>query len=706
MFEFWIDDHEIIIYSTCIFKFTQLLLRNYVMAAPLLPSTKRFKFRCNDKQEFPPFKAPLSPSQQLQLHYNTSCSLKDGLYNHTVSNHFHFMLTTCNPIFDFNELMVFLQENTSGFQLKSDVLCSSLKYSKYSFGVSCEGINRPDLVKSLASIVGGKNHIRFVRLSNINAQIGCEELADVIYHSSNDKIEYWDLSHNHITDIFHLFDIFKDYRANVKSLNFEHCKIDAASYSQLCSSIKSNKRFHGLKQLKLQGNNLTSDVTPFFKKLFRRLSTRNLEVLSIGPIQEPEVITTVLVNSEQPFKSLHICDTTILDGSGADLSLLISTSKMLEELDISGCEIEDNTLISLITSIGKNKNITKIKLGLNRLKLRGPRFNSLIKEIVCLNNKLIGIKLDENGFSQDEYNRLISCLQKMTNLRSLSISGNFNMNSDISLIVTLPLDELIIRGHKSMFLQNNILPIIECFKQIKKLDISGNQIIEGMKSKVTQLIQTSPTLQFMGIEGCLFSNYASLQEFLDAIASSDSLLEILWSENEQIKFVPVDVLPDYFTRKRKIIEKITINRSVKGITSRLSLIDDPILQSIIDESVYALNGLIDESSLFKHAALGGLFGLNFPFETKVNSITPLRFEEYNGTKENPYNDPLLLTTVNETNDFAKSIRVCLIDSLKMRCPDIEERFLHQIEEEEDSAENENDSEEEDGNEEEDNEEQD
>ena len=174
------DLHTVKVYTGEAMRLSRNLLRDYILSMAMVPPSFWFRFTPHNKEHFPPFKPPISPSQAFQFTYNSYCSYFDTSYFHEAVQYYHKNLTTSQGLFDLNQLPLNVIECNLRNPMDFKPFFTTLKYSPYIFGISCSDITHPDLIQSISPLISTTKTLQIISLPNCNIETGMKELSTAI----------------------------------------------------------------------------------------------------------------------------------------------------------------------------------------------------------------------------------------------------------------------------------------------------------------------------------------------------------------------------------------------------------------------------------------------------------------------------------------------------------------------------------------------
>ena len=515
-------------------RFAQLLYVICAISFSYYPDNKKTQIQSDNQDLFPEidfnlprnqFPIPLSFSQQFQFSYYADCSLNNIIYNHEVVRYINSMMLSANSIIDITQLPLDLTKEEN----KNDLIpiFNSLCYLNFTNGICCRNLCRSDILNSLVQLISSGNAVKIIHIENCNASSGLKEIASAIKFNPDLEISYWNLSNNPLSNFNFFCDIIKYSKNELLYLNLNNCGIVSPNSEDLFSALWRNSLMHNIRHLYISGIEFKS-IDSFEKYLSRNLNIETLDLSNINNMLAE--ILHILSVKNYNLSSLILNGSNISDDSLKYLLTLIRNSTALKFLDISGTGITNQSsqpLIDIITTISLNDNIQLFSLNLNNLNLHDEYI--LILYRAFLNNNLLKWKrlsFDENCMNSNDIRHLVPLLCRMSNLESVSFSGNFNdqmLNVGLycSEILNIPnLKELIIRGHAQFKLKHELIPLLQKVIQmdkIKSLDISGNKAGNAVLNYISQIIFSCKKLEKFNVDDNEFSSIDKIETIVNAM---------------------------------------------------------------------------------------------------------------------------------------------------------------------------------------------
>ena len=680
-------DEEIEIISSICMKFSRNLLRNFILSNPMLPGKFRFPFICHDNNHFPPFNPPLSPSQNFQFTYNAYCSFFETTYFHEIPMYFHQLLTTGNAIFDLSKLPLHIVESGFGKYANIRSITSSLMFCPYIYGFICSNFSRPDIIKSSAIMIKCNPNIRILRLVDTNSESGAKELSQAIKEAEHSKVLYWDLSYNTLNDFEDLAITFSKYNVHIRSFKFDFCNLNDNSLKLFFGSLCSNQYLYDIEQLSILGNKITYESSLLISKYLNIIGLTDnpeLKILRIGPVININSILLSLISSSIQLTSFSIIDTNFDENSINNFKNYLKKCTELKILQLDGSIINLIDLIDIIDIIGSNPNIESITLSFSKMNLNGKKLYKLYNSLVTiLSPKLLSLTLDLNKMDLNDLTFINYRINEFSLLIHLSLAENFHYSMKgigsklCDLLNSTSIESLDLHGNNQYYLDYELIPFLcQLFnnKRIKKLNISQNNIKDLGLETLINLLKLNLNFTNLIIDGNNIMDLNIFENFFILIFQRNNIINLpfpiediynlILKSTEKEKKHLINLFSSY---QNKLEITLMKNRSLIGLHSDLSLLNDYILNSIIDTITLSLQDQLIKTNTHEHLAITHIIGLPLPFEKELINNK----EENNNSNElnNPYVDINLLKKINEGIDITESsMKTLQFNSLCIRRP--------------------------------------
>lgn len=642
-------------------RFARNVVRNYILSNPMMPPALRFQFKATDPSKFPKFDPQLSPSQQFQFTYNSSCSYFDVTYYHDIPRYYHDLVNTGSCIFDFTQLPIHLME--CGLGQSSDIrpVTSALMFDSFIYGINISDITRDDIIAASAPIILMSPTLRIIRMIKTGAQKSGMMISNAMNQSRNQGVVYWDFSDNQLEDIVYFVDSLNRYKGQLITLRLNHCKMTNSDVTTLLTSLIENENNHHIKQLALIDNGFNQTNCEEFCDFLNEITSsqnenedeqrvsdnesdkeladienenddpttqliqkgkskdtslsHNLKVsecflyhLELGPVKNPSIIIQTINDRFIPLKTLKIVDSSFDENCSRSFANFLNTTTTLRELDISGSSLKDQQLQIILDSLLTNSSIEdgSLALCLNRLNLKGNRYSSIKNILIEHQSKIVELSLNENGLTMND--SVISDIGLFENLKKVSLAVNF---------------------HKKMTGIGESLSSILNHSNITSINISGNsttgQFVSGyaLENEAIPFIRhlyTNNSLEELDISGNLIGDVGI--KMINEILRENNKLKVINIDNNGIKNIetindfldsvsesksiinavfPVDdvydLLSDELSTMTKNVETISLKRQIAQKVTMNNRSKSGFYSSLSLLNDKTLDDIVDEATL-------------------------------------------------------------------------------------------------------------
>lgn len=635
--EIYAEEDEIITIAApnCL-MFARFIVRNYAFASILLPSKHKWEIDSYDKSKVRTLEPILTTTQKFQLMYNAYSSFYKTRYNHEIVKYIYNLMQTHSPFFDFTQLPTHVVESTLGIAEKIQPVSSALKYYPYVKAFSCHHFSRKDVVSAVSSLIVANPNFKIISLVDVGATSGCNKLYKSIKHSKEHSVLYWDLSDNVLSDMSDFTSALAEYKAPLKGIRLNNCKMDDEAVNYLFQCLGKNKHLFDCEEVSLSGNTISKENCQYVKAWLgnlKKANRRKLKILSLGPVSNPPLIAELFDSCDQPLSVVRLVESKLTNDSLYDISRFVSRSTTLKTFDISGCTISDKAFKSVLKSLQENENLKQLSLGLNKLNLHGKKFKILTEFLSKgLSDKIVEISIDNNDITREELNQFIVHVHVMNQLKKLSISGNFSYkDKDISqtilaLLTSKSLETLIIRGNGKKVLQKEAIPIycgLFDNRKITTIDLSYNKIGDIGVKTASNLLRANKYIQSIEIDGSNITDPEVIDYYLISCAQSKSILEAKIPREDLFKVVSNmnqkeknDVFKRIAGLQDNVNTNIFNNRNKAGIPTGLSLQQDPVLDEIIKSCVESHQSQMSKVNITDQSDLFNIIGIQLPNQTE------------------------------------------------------------------------------------------
>ena len=563
----------------------------------------------------------LNPSQKFMLAYSAEASKCGKLFSHDVCCYYHKCLASHRAIFDFNEIPLFEYGS-----LDFKPLLSTLRFCKFTLGISVENFVAKDLLAKCSSFFVARNHMKYLVVRNIGATCGGAHIAKKITPTAKSGakvksgIVFWDFSDNHVADIEMFTKALVHLDAPLKGIVMERMEMDGKALRALFSSLQDNQCLNGIEVLALSGNTMSSKTS---KKCFKWLKEkgRSLRYLAVGPISDVSGLVHSLALTK--LQKLVICNTEFGDSSSTELSKWIKANTALKYLGLPDCTIRPKDLRKVLSAITVND----IGLNLARIDMAKDKFSvflALCKE--SLNKKVVELVLDGNPLSCQEFKEFCNVGASFTKLRSLSIGAMCDPQWPslgkclIALINSLSqLESISICGNDKCVLKQHSPEIIEAMaenKTLRHINLQHNKIGNKGMAAVIKLLNMSTTVERIEVDGSGNLRVDVFLAYLSACAKNTNLVYVGYPQTDITRLLTNctgAVKTEIQTKVAEMKQNILANQIRKGVRSSLVFRQDSVLQEIIESGIAEMPNATLSKKLHGWKLCQQL-GLAFPFD--------------------------------------------------------------------------------------------
>lgn len=683
------NENKIIITSEIAMRLARNVLRNYLLSTKMMPASYRFSFRTHCSKFFPPFSPNISISQGFQFSYNAYCSYFRTEYHHQIVQFFHSQLTAGNPIYNLSEMPFSLIDVRSSNHIDIHSITYPLQWCKYCYGICCHDRERPDLLKALAPVVQNNPNLKLVSLTNCGINTGLKSIAQAITKNKLNTIQYWDLSDNPLKNHNSFFDALRKYENPIFYLNMSNTGIHKTTSSSLFNSILSNTWLTSIEYLYLDRNDMSNDAINLFSQLITK-KTDSFKGLSVSGDNIQKVLEA-LANKASELKRLEIPNSTINSGSLAALIQIINQSDVLAYLDISKCKVSIDQIVQIVNAIKRNSRLCLFHLVTNELKLNK---NNLVMFLDAFNDSAVnlwqGLYLDNNDLCYPDLEKLYETLEKLPNLTTISLNGNFdktqpNIGKQLTKLLKLPcIQSISLRGTPKRKLGDELKSFLTSAVDaqiLSYLDIRDNQIGDNGVKILSDLLKSSHSLRQVFSDCSIPTNVNTELELFNSILKCENLISTDFPFNDI--FGILNSFGNDESKRKKCIEQfsekqweaqtmLSKHMAECGMHSFLSLKRVNELDRMVDEMVLKLFESIQDQPIHVHSAITQVLGLPLPHQEaneKNLESGGIVTEVETGNKKYGFGDTEKLISETADSNFAE-FQTLQFNSLMIRRPEM------------------------------------
>ncbi|KAH0786659.1 Leucine Rich Repeat family protein [Histomonas meleagridis] len=244
---------------------------------------------------------------------------------------------------------------------------------------------------------------------------------------------------------------------------------------------------------------------------------------------------------------------------------VIKTFQEISFIDLSGCSVTTESLLSFFTIISQSEAQPK-KLVLNNLRIRSNSFTSFYEQILLIKiRRLESFSWSSNSINDENYFQFFDFLKNQINISDLCLSDSITssnkylINKLQNTLNNLKLERFVMRSNDEFyFKQDELIPILNQFKEqklLKGIDLIGQRLgNEGVKALDEILSECNIIAISFDNTG---SDYETLKELLNKIIENKNVEFAHWPKEDMkrvIRFAPersneVQMLKEKFLKK-------------------------------------------------------------------------------------------------------------------------------------------------------------
>ena len=685
--------HTVQIKSEAVLRFARVLIRNYISATLLFPPEMRIQFKPHDPSKFPEFHPKMSPSQMFQLCYNAYCSYYETSYEHYIVNYFHNNVSSGNGIFNLNELPLDKIQVNFGDPIDLRPFFGGLMFCPFAYGIVAQNFMRHDIAAAISPLIMGNKAMKIVILKNCGIETGMENIAKAIKKNKTSTVQYWDVSNNNLKDGIAFFEALSKSRGDVFYLDVSNTSTNNDGTDVLIKAIASNKHLWHINYLHLQACPFSKETVNAFNKHLANLGSRHIyaiKSLNIDKIgSQVDTILESIIRNPQPIEKLNIGHNPFKKGTCSILCQYLSKTQKLHDLSLAGASPSVSQLGQLIKAISKNDLIKTFKIDLSSCKLDGKSICQLFGNSNLEKWAFIG--LDDNKISVEEFNSIIRLFDKMPNLKRVSLSENFTskskgIESSLSELFKIQhITEIVIRGAANcrkplghaLF---NIIKQLEQDTHLESLDISFNLIGDKGLNMLADSLISNTHLREIQVDGSRPKVHESFIKLLDVISENKNIINFDFPIDDIYQFLALftnkndraQIFDFIVSKQLKAQKAIRSNQLSVGLSSNLSLLENPELNELLDTITIQMNNKLSTLNVREHSAIASAFGLPLPHlspdaDQRQGAIANVNDSQRDDTYDL---DEANVTVIESAEDDEMGLNTLQFNSLCLRAPEL------------------------------------
>ena len=428
---------------------------------------------------------------------------------------------------------LFLEKlNLSGCELSESQIMNTVKalnnLSRLKYlNISHNKVN-DDAANKLASALTTNPLLEHLKLSN--CELSELQITGIVKALSEKEsfLMFLDISHNTITN--NESDEISSVVINsplLEHLNLAHCKL---SELQLISILKALGKTSLLKFLDVSHNEVSREAANEISSVivnnrslqYLNLSACNLEEDSLITISDSLACITHLV-------SIDVSYNCITEKAAYKVAIALRKNTSLERLSFCAC-FEDNAALTIFNAISQHSGITHLNINLNVI---NSGLADLIVSVLMNNTNIDHVDFGQCDLQESEFVKLLNGLANITTLQYLNLEGN-----KISKHLVPKITSLICKNNTLKYINmcncnlpkvevQNILHAISELNSVECLKISGNQMSNSDCECLKEALSNNSRIRCLDCSRCTIKG-EGLLTILDLIyANSMSCIESL-----------------------------------------------------------------------------------------------------------------------------------------------------------------------------------
>nr|AFD02108.1 RNI-like leucine-rich repeat-protein A [Raperostelium minutum] len=398
---------------------------------------------------------------------------------------------------------------------------SSLRHNTYFKSANLSGLPHANIVSALAMCLETNKTLTQLNLSNLRIEQSFQPIANALNKNTHNSIQSLDLSKNTITlpVMQTLCDSFAKLPHALVSLNLSKCDLQPRNIQVLFEAFERNFGMSlSLRYLNLSHNKFADQGSQSFASWMAKIKGyHSLECL---------VLSNCQLNFTIMGPPLRVVDVAKLDLSNNKIdrtsSKLLGSEVMdsvvaLTYLNLSGCNLNADSLEDLFVSFNRNRKIAHFNINLSRNNL-SSREATLLSKSISGCRYLEALDISYNKLTCKSIMEILNAIKNIDNfnLHELNISNNYFVQGQegdqlcsqlASLINSFPTIRTLNVSGGRYPLGKSLTPLLEALiknKSLKELDISENGLTDQMASIIGEMLRNNTTLIYLNIDSNLF----------------------------------------------------------------------------------------------------------------------------------------------------------------------------------------------------------
>jgi hypothetical protein len=476
-------------------------------------------------------------------------------------------------------------------------LMAAYRYVRFCPIFSVHGQSVPELLLDAAAMVRESRNLYVLSVVDVGATVGGEQLGFAL-NQEVCPLVFLDISGNKLADAGKFAKALETCSARLQGLVLNGMNLDDTTIAQIFNALTKNRSLFGLQELSILGSKINAKNCRLAEAWLSKLAqvpyvTQITRMLSLGPVAAVPLITNKIVLTKLQFDTLRLVDSVLDD---ANLAQLVKSGGIKRLLDLSRSSIKEQDFLQLLTAVG-TRNDSLFSLVLSGMFPRG-RSNLVLTGLDKCKLQLHELVLDGSNLVPDDLHRLVQVLAAAPNLRKLSLCGTFSGKQEgvgtilRSLVEQTNIEALAIAGDGTPGLQREAIPLLCSLfaaNRMKLIDFRQNRIGDIGLLTLANFVRASQTLERVFVDDTGAKDLLSLRTFMEACASSSSLIEAPFPAADFARLVGEKkggdgvVETEFLLLRGRVNVRLCNTRYLRTprVTSALMFRTDPLLSKLV-----------------------------------------------------------------------------------------------------------------------------
>eukprot|EP01119_Soliformovum_irregulare_P013432 TRINITY_DN3569_c0_g1_i1.p1 TRINITY_DN3569_c0_g1~~TRINITY_DN3569_c0_g1_i1.p1 ORF type:complete len:717 (-),score=214.30 TRINITY_DN3569_c0_g1_i1:154-2304(-) len=417
---------------------------------------------------------------------------------------------------------------------------AALRHNTYFCSFQWKNIPRKDLAMLISDSLTHNVTLDKLVLSGCDSEAdGIAAIGSALKKNIHNRISYIDFSNSSSMKdkgCIGLADGLMSFNHGLNSLNLALCGIGNKGISQLMQSLSLGREVgKTMTELDISHNSVgvqgSSQLGVFFSQELCANGLRSLRMENTGA-DLTVVCKAIALGKICSLEELQFSKNKIDSQAGQAISILAETNPYLKMVNLSHCEIQHGTTMSILSSISSNTSIQDVCINLsgNELGIQGAQS---IASILAGSSNIGALILVDCKFKKEGLQHLVESLATNTSLKCLDLSLNFNsgkvermnklMQSLAAAVSSHPtLYHLAVQGdgNKKM-IGDSLTALVNCLSLnpvLNELDITGNKMGDTVAVSLCDNLEKNTNLKclYWDRNNVTISGWQALKNLLNA----------------------------------------------------------------------------------------------------------------------------------------------------------------------------------------------